>query len=283
MNEKTDFVLVKRPSSALKKVAPGAKRVLSGMVADALALAKKEQSVLAAAKFRIGDYEWCEPDYRQILIWAKALAIKPEKVIHQLLNGNRYNEPWQETQFYEGRLQKINWDDSLLPIKNLEWIEGLRTTHLSFCTTFLTKYPFIEEGNIQILKPALPQLTHLACPRLKMVSLNLSETPSLIDLRCDGNQLTQLDLSKNPQLEALCCSSNQISDLDFSEIKNLKSLSCYGNRIGALNLNTTPNLERLDCKFNSIEVLDIRLLVSIKELDFDRNKTRLIQRPDQHF
>ena len=38
MNEKKDFALVRRPSSAVEKVAPGAKRILSGMVADTLAL-----------------------------------------------------------------------------------------------------------------------------------------------------------------------------------------------------------------------------------------------------
>ena len=42
MNEKNDFALVRRPLSAVEKAAPGAKRILSGMVADALALAKKE-------------------------------------------------------------------------------------------------------------------------------------------------------------------------------------------------------------------------------------------------
>jgi hypothetical protein len=41
MNEKNDFALVRRPSSAVEKAAPGAKRILSGMVTDTLALRKK--------------------------------------------------------------------------------------------------------------------------------------------------------------------------------------------------------------------------------------------------
>ena len=41
MNENGKFALVKRPSSAIEKAAPGAKRILSGMIADAHALAKK--------------------------------------------------------------------------------------------------------------------------------------------------------------------------------------------------------------------------------------------------
>jgi FixJ family two-component response regulator len=38
-----DLSLVRRPSSAVEKAAPGAKRILSGMVADTLALVRKEQ------------------------------------------------------------------------------------------------------------------------------------------------------------------------------------------------------------------------------------------------
>jgi DNA-binding NtrC family response regulator len=41
MNEKDNFALVPRPPGALEKAAPGAKRILSGIVADTLALAKK--------------------------------------------------------------------------------------------------------------------------------------------------------------------------------------------------------------------------------------------------
>ena len=42
MNEKNNFALVPKPPSAVEKVEPGAKRVLSGMVADTLALAKAQ-------------------------------------------------------------------------------------------------------------------------------------------------------------------------------------------------------------------------------------------------
>ena len=39
MNEKNNLALVTRPPRALEKAEPGAKRILSGMVADTLALA----------------------------------------------------------------------------------------------------------------------------------------------------------------------------------------------------------------------------------------------------
>ncbi len=44
MSEKNAFALVPRPPSGLEKAEPGAKRILSGMVADTLALAKKESA-----------------------------------------------------------------------------------------------------------------------------------------------------------------------------------------------------------------------------------------------
>jgi FixJ family two-component response regulator len=40
-----DFALARKPSSAVKKAAPRAKRIVSGMVGDALALAKKKSSL----------------------------------------------------------------------------------------------------------------------------------------------------------------------------------------------------------------------------------------------
>jgi hypothetical protein len=84
VTEENNVALVRRPPSALEKAEPGAKRILSGMVADALALADKKQTVAVTAKFRIADYDWCEPDYRQILIWADALGMKPEQVVQRL-------------------------------------------------------------------------------------------------------------------------------------------------------------------------------------------------------
>jgi len=41
MNEKNDFALVPKPSSAVEKSAPGTKRRLSGTVEDTLELVKK--------------------------------------------------------------------------------------------------------------------------------------------------------------------------------------------------------------------------------------------------
>ena len=57
MNEKNDFALILKPSSAVEKAAPGAKRILFGIITDTLALAKKEHLAQIGTKFRVGDFE----------------------------------------------------------------------------------------------------------------------------------------------------------------------------------------------------------------------------------
>jgi len=101
MNKNDQFALAKRPFGAVEKNSPGAKRILSSMVADALIVAKRGQTALAGARFRIGDSEWREPDYRQILLWAKALVLEPVEVIQELLT---INERWRNEAEAEGEI-----------------------------------------------------------------------------------------------------------------------------------------------------------------------------------
>ena len=72
MNDNNSFAPVPKPPGSLEKAEPGAKRILSGMVADTLALANRDKFAPSQARFRIGEYEWCEPDYRQTLLGASA-------------------------------------------------------------------------------------------------------------------------------------------------------------------------------------------------------------------
>jgi DNA-binding NtrC family response regulator len=46
-NDKNNFALVRKPSGAVEKVAPGARRILSGIVADTLALTKRKPRIIA--------------------------------------------------------------------------------------------------------------------------------------------------------------------------------------------------------------------------------------------
>jgi hypothetical protein len=283
MNEKTDFVLVKRPSSALEKVAPGAKRVLSGMVADALALAKKDPSALAAAKFRIGDYEWCEPDYRQIHIWAKATGIFPEQIL-QILKKATPDTCWAKPgpAFYQGRLLRLSWDFGKLPLKTFEWVEGLRITHFSLKTLLVSD----EQRVLNDLDLALPHLTHLGCcgaqgfnrsqglnPAADAWSrlLNLLRTPELEELSCIGCGLSALELSSFKKLHRLRCTFNRLSQLDLSAVPDLKSLNCGDNYLSQLDLSAVPGLTVLDCADNSFSELDLTPVPDLTFLGCGKN------------
>ena len=59
MKEANNFALVPKQPSSLEKAEPGSKRILCGMVADTLALAKKEQA--ADSMISVAMYGWGEP------------------------------------------------------------------------------------------------------------------------------------------------------------------------------------------------------------------------------
>ena len=311
MGEKDDFALVRRPPSALEKAESGAKRILSGMVADALALADKKRTAPAAAKFRIGEYQWCEPDYRQILIWAKALRLRPEEVIERLLKGpTGTNDSWRETRFENGMLLKISWDFELLPLWDFQWVDGLRITHLFiYSQPYMNIYP---DGWARKRLPLnLPQLTHLDCRQVGLQELDLSGCPQLHVLGCSGNWISQLDLAAVPNLRELSCTVNNIEELDLSPVPrliklncgingvlrqvrglrrltmpslpNLTTLSCFSNQLSSLDLSGLPNLTLLHCSENEIGALDLSKVPFLEELDCHSNPIRSLDiRPLHH-
>ena len=57
MNGKDKFTLVRKPSSAVEKAALGAKRILSGMITDTLALAKRQISAEAQGEELVAIFE----------------------------------------------------------------------------------------------------------------------------------------------------------------------------------------------------------------------------------
>jgi hypothetical protein len=126
--------LIPRPSHELSAPQTAGNRILAGMVEETLALGRKE-SVAQTARFRIGDYAWCEPDYRQILLWAEAMDLEPLAVIEGLLAGlsETHTEDlprWAGTRFEEGRIVSLVWNFDLLPLHSFEWVDELRITSL---------------------------------------------------------------------------------------------------------------------------------------------------------
>ena len=221
MPNSDNFALVPRTPGGVEKAKPGAKRILSGMVEEALELAQKKPVSPVPQKFRIGDYEWCEPDYRQILAWAKALDLTPAEVVSRLrgkeqpLNWPALKGDDQTSQFVDGKLRMLGWDFEVLPLREFVWEDGLTVTHLRFFGTPKTPPE---------LRLCLPSLTHLSCGGLGLTELDLSPVPLLTKLWCNRNRLTELDLSPVPLLERLTCTGSPIGVLDVRHLSNLAAV-----------------------------------------------------------
>jgi len=272
MDDKDKFALVLRSPNAVEKAEQGARRVLSGMVADTLALAKKEELAAATSKFRIGEYEWREPDYRQILIWAKALALEPHEIIRRLLIGYEQEEidddAVEETTFAGGAMLKLYWDFHFLPLETFEWVEGLTLTTLNFVST---------PEKTPNLRLRLPSLRHFGC-WCRLDELDLSGVPGLTYLRCETNRLTKLDLSDVPMLTHLSFCWNQLTELDLSSVPMLRELRCSCNDLTKLELSDVPMLRELHCIRNKLAELDVSgvpLLTSLACTDNQLTKVDL--------
>ena len=277
------------------------------MVSDTLALATREQRSLAPTKFRIGDYEWCEPDYRQILIWAEETGLKPEEVIIRLLDQQGFVN-FKEPLFADGKLLKVNLDLRLFPYGRMVWLSGLEITHLRFIgasdtatlsdvgplplprlvnLTYtrlrlpildLTTVPQLEELQCsetrleKIRLDCVPKLTILRCESNELAELKLDQTPNLIILVCADNRLTQLNLSGLNRLWIVFCGGNKISKLTLTDLPSLEQLDCENNHLSGLNLAEIPELVHLSCSYNQISKIDVSNCSKMGDLDCDNNR-----------
>jgi CheY-like chemotaxis protein len=90
MNEKDNFALVPRMPGALEKAEPGAKRILAGMVSDALALARRPLAP-KSQPLRIvvvdDEHQYCEVIECAIRSWLRGVTV---------LSFHDGMEAWQE-------------------------------------------------------------------------------------------------------------------------------------------------------------------------------------------
>ena len=225
-------------------------------------------------RFRIGDYELREPDNRQILLWAKALSIKPPELLRRLASTvleKVQARPFesegarQEISFEikDGALVSLAWDFDELPLVNFQWVEGLRVEKLGFKGT----PPRAPE-----LALNLPCLSILRLHQTDLAKLDLSKVPQLTNLSCDNNNLKQLDLSDVGGLTFLSCDNNQISELDFSDVRGLVELDCSENQITMLDLSHVPALTSLNCYKNQLTELDLSDVPALTHLHCDVNQ-----------
>ena len=80
MSDKEDTSIVPRPSGELARIPPGASAIIDGMVNDATDIIRARDTI----RHKVGDYEFREPDYQQILLWAKAVGMTPDELVREM-------------------------------------------------------------------------------------------------------------------------------------------------------------------------------------------------------
>lgn len=296
MPEDANPSLITQPDSGLARVAPQGGGIVAAMVSEALAQSRQEvgTSLVATSgallpKFRIGDYEWCEPDYQQILLWANALKIKPETVIDRLLIVENSEDGQRlKTQFKNGRIINICWDAVLLPIKSLEWVDGLVIESLAIPAPSSQKQLRIPSLPLPQLRglycrsvglsrldlSQVPLLTELSCGNNRINILDLTVVPLLRKLRCHNNQLIKLDLASVSELTMLDCSDNNLKKLDLTQVSKLTALECSNINLKELDLTHVPQLTMLECSINNLKELNLTHVPQITTLFCVNNKLR---------
>ena len=264
MSEDHEKSLIVRPRSELESAGSGPRAILSRMVSDALALALSKERLLARspARFRVGDDEFCEPDYRQLKLWGAALNLAPEEVVIRFKREESFKVE-------NGAIVELCWNFELLPLADFQWVDGLAIRNLEFTGKAISKklspkLPLLQRldcvalGLAELELSSVPGLTKLACSNNQLTELDLSSVPGLTGLWCYSNPLTELDLSSVPGLTVLSCHSDQLTELDLSSVPGLTKLTCHSNQLTELDLSSVPRIGMLYCSSNSISMLDIR-------------------------
>lgn len=278
--------LILHPGRALALVGPQGGRIVSEMVTGALALSRAAQtaSMALVPRFKIGEHEFCEPDYRQILLWADSLGMNPAAVLEKLIEAepppwvglDRHYDPdegddcFYKTRIENGRLIRLCLDLQSLPLTELQWADGLGLESLVF-NCLREQQPHLPPKLLRTLvRLPFPRLRVLHCCHMGLTELDLSDLPNLTRLECTMNQLTKLDLSNAPNLRLLDCSFNKIAEIKFGSAPKLVSLICHSNKLTQLDLSDAGSLIKLNCNCNKLELL--RLPMWLERLSCNANQ-----------
>jgi hypothetical protein len=166
MSQDDKKALVPRPGSEIARPSNRRNPVISRMSRDLLARAQAQE--LRAARFRIGEYELREPDYKQVLQWAESLGITPEAVLVELGMCRIEPTPLEKVEpiafrVADGAITSLAWDFEYLPQCPEPWQSDLVIQMLGL------------EGGWRVGGESLPHVTNL---RLTFGKLNT--------LRCSG-------------------------------------------------------------------------------------------------
>lgn len=198
-------------------------------------------------RYRLGEYELRESDYRHILHWADTLGLSPKALLTILANDMTVEE---------GAITELVWDFDSLPIKHMDMRQldmiALRLKGTAFSQDFMPKFPL----NLKVL----------SIRDLGLTELDLGLLPTLTGLDCANNQLTELDLTLFPRLEMLDCSNNQLKSLDLTLSFNILELRCGFNQLTQLELTSPKNLVSLHCPHNQLTELNVDELYGLNFL-----------------
>ena len=289
--------LVVRPAGTVGTVSAGAGSVLSRVVSDALVLARSHS--LASARFRVGDYEFREADYQQILLWAKALEKTPETIIETLENtsfdvddhyvlrrvlaADSTVEAFQvkmdriSFQVKDGSIFSLVWDHKKLPSTEFVSVKDLKICEIAFIdwpdklTTISCHLPtlrrlVLSNQNVWLLKLIFGDADGEENRHIGLRELDLSNVPRLTHLCCLSNLLTRLDLSNVPKLTNLHCWRNELTELDLSNVPELAELDCGSNQLTKLDLSNVPELAELRCWNNKLTELNLSNVPKLAKL-----------------
>ena len=234
-----------RPSGERAHISPGFSADIDSMVNDTTDLIRDQDAI----RHRIGDYEFREADYQQILIWVRATDLPPE----ELLGG-------MVLIVSDGAIVSLEWH-------NLEVGVELDLSRVPKLEEFFCGENYLTELDLS----RVPYLRRLGCEGNYLTELDLSQVQHLEWLDCGGNDLTKLDLSQVPYLERLDCGGNDLTKLDLSKVPNLKTLSCGHNRLTELDLSRVPKLEELFCGENYLTELDLSRVPYLRRLGCEGN------------
>jgi hypothetical protein len=125
-NDANRNALIRRPSTNLTTISAG-DRIVSRMVGEALEIARRQAIQVEKRTIKLGNFELCEPDYRQIVRWAKALDRAPEDLLVALSETTWEFDEERSARFRieGGLIKELAWDGDLLPIEAFEWEAGL--------------------------------------------------------------------------------------------------------------------------------------------------------------
>ena len=291
MTDEDHQPLVPVPPGSLTQTTGGPHGVLARMSSDVSAIVRAKDRELKQARFRIGEYEFREPDYRQILRWADTSDWTPEGVVEGLARTRfERKRPNITVEFsvVDGCISSLFWK---FPLDTFAWEDGLSIHTLGFesyppsgrltatllpasLQTLVCESISLEELDLS----GVPGLTRLCCGQNQLTEINLSGVPKLTVLVCSDNLLTELDLSGVPGLTRLACQKNKLTELDLSGVPKLTGLACRENQLPELNLSGVPELTALACSHNLLTELDIRPIKKLHSLWVDAN-VRIIGSP----